>query len=285
MKKLVALLLALAALAASFSALAEENASIVRVSDISLSYVGESGARSMRFEDASLTAALGLSEGAPTLQLMFENGAGQAVDAVAQLVDRDVLLAMGGISATYSVSLDRFASPGNSGADIARGLSKVLSLAISHLDVLLYAVTREGEDGMRSLTMPLPMPQLIAAAEAMLSAGVSDEAGQDSALSELMDRVESLEGEAQLGFRYDPATGLFALAAVQGGAGMRLSGTMSITFEPRTFIDITPEGVEVWDLFNLTEAQQEELQGELGILLPKLLDYAGTGVAEAAPLD
>lgn len=283
MKKLVALLLALATLAASVFAMAEENASIVRVSDVSLSYVGQSGARSVRFEDASIVAALGFSEGAPTLQLMFDNGMGQAVDAVAQLADKDLLLSMGGISATYSVSMDHFATPGNSGEDIAKGLSQSLSLAISHLDVLLYAVTREGVDGMRSLTVPLPMPQLIAAADAMLEGAASDEEGQSAALNELMERVESLQGEAQLGFRYDPATGLFDLAAIQDGAGMRLSGTMTITFEPMTFIDITPEGVEVWDLLNLTEEQQEELQGEIRILFPKLLDFVGTGAAETQP--
>ena len=283
MKKIVALLLVLLMLAASLTTLAEGNASIVRMSDISLSYVSGNRARSARFGNASLTLALGLSEGAPTLQMMFENDFGQAVDAVVQLVGEDVLFSMGGISATFALDLDHFSTPGNSGEDIAKGLSAALSVAGSHLDVVLYALTRDEGNGMRSVTAPLPMPQLIRAAEAILAVGDGED-NQDATLEELRGKVTSLEGEAMMGFRYNPDNGQFELSAVQNGTGMRLSGTMAMTFEPMTFIDITPEYGEVWDLMNMTPQQQETLRGELQILFPKLLDYAnGTGMDGIMP--
>ena len=57
-----------------------------------------------------------------------------------------------------------------------------------------------------------------------------------------------------------------------------------MSFEPMTFIDITPEYGEVWDLMNMTPEQQETLRGELQILFPKLLAYAdGTGMGGIMP--
>lgn len=283
MKKIVALLLAMLVLAGSLTALAEGNASIVRISDMALSYVSGDRARSARFGNASLTLALGMSENAPTLQMMFESDYGQAVDAVVQLVEENVLFSMGGLSATFALDLDHFSTPDNSGEDMAKGLSAALSVAGSHLDVVLYALTRDEGNGMRSVSAPLPMPQLIRAAEAILAAGAGEDE-QDTALDELRDRVASLEGEAMMGFRYNLDNGQFELSAVQNGTGMRLSGTMAMSFEPMTFIDTTPEYGEVWDLMNMTPEQQETLRGELQILFPKLLAYAdGTGMGGIMP--
>ena len=275
MKKVFALLLALALAIAALPALAEENASIVRVSDITLSYVSASGSRSAHFENATLLVALGTSEGAPTLQLMFDSGEGQAVDAVMQIVEDRVLFTMGGLSATYAVSLDRFATGLNTGADVAKGISQALALAGAHMDVVLYAITREGEDGMRALEAPVPMPKLMQVLQAMLSLADGVEAAEDAGLGDLQARIEGLEGEAQLDFHYNPEIGVFDLSAVQNGTGMRLSGAFTMTFEPMTFLDITTDDIEICDLMNLTDTQRDNLKGELGMLFPKFMDFAG----------
>ena len=81
MKRIVALLLALT-LALGLSCLAEADASVVRLGDLTLSYADESGVRSVRFEGASLTLAIGEPEGMPTVQASFDNGNGQMVDGV-----------------------------------------------------------------------------------------------------------------------------------------------------------------------------------------------------------
>ena len=115
MKKFLAALMAIALALSMLAALAEENASIIRMSNMKLSYVSESGTGSADFHNATLLIALGNPEGAPTLQMMFDSGEGQAVDAVMQIVGNQVLFSMGGLSATYAVSLDRFAVGLNTG--------------------------------------------------------------------------------------------------------------------------------------------------------------------------
>ena len=277
MKKAVALALVLAALL-GFSALAETDASIVRMSDLSLAYVDADGVRSVDFDGAVLTMALGEPNGMATVQVNFDNGNGQVVDAVAQIAGRELLLAMGGISGTYAVDLQAFAGEGNSGDDLANGLKHTLSLAGSHLDVVLYAITREGENGMRSVTAPLPMPQLISAAEALLSVREDAQDSQTMDMNELYGAVESMGEDAMLGFRYNPTTGAFELAAVQNGKGMRLSGTMSLSTEDMTFIDISQDEDRL-DALNLTPEQMEDLRSEMDMVLVKYADFmTGAGL-------
>ena len=271
MKRMVALALILAALL-SMAALAETDASIIRMSDLSLAYVDGNGSRSVRFDGAVLTVALGEPGGIPTVQANFDNGNGQVVDAVLQLVDQQILLSMGGISSTYAVDLQAFAGEGNNPQELADGLRHTLSLAGAHLDVVLYAITREGENGVRSVQAPLPMPQLIGMAEALLAVRTDAQDGQDAQMNDVYARVEAMGEEAMLGFRYNPATGAFDLAAVQDGKGMCLSGTLQLSAEPVTFIDISADE-ERLDALNLTPEQMEDLRNELDMVMLKGSDF------------
>ena len=277
MRRLVVLLLSLALLL-GISALAEPaspaetEASILRLTDLSLAYVDESGMRSVRFEGSSLTAAIGISQGAPTLQVNFANDNGQMVDGVVQLAGREVLLSMGGISGTYAIDLQNFTGEDDNADDTVRGLTQVLQLAGSHLDVVLYAMTRDDGSGVRSLEVPLPMPQLISSAESLLSVTRGMEATQDVDLDELYQQVEALDDEAVLHFSYSPETGAFELSAIQNGRGMRLSGTMQLTNETMTFINITDDE-EKLDALHLTPRQLEDLRSELDMVLVKYGDF------------
>ena len=277
MNKLAALVLALALLlgVAALSEpvpVAETEASILRLTELTMAYVDENGMRSVRFEGSSLTAAIGVSQGAPTLQVNFANDNGQMVDGVVQLADREVLLSMGGISGTYAIDLQTFTGEDGSADDTVRSLTQVLQLAGSHLDVVLYAMTRDDGNGMRSVEVPLPMPQLISTAESLLSVTEGMEATQDVDLDELYQQVEALNDEAVLRFNYSPETGAFELSAIQNGRGMRLSGTMQLTNEMMTFINITDDE-EKLDALNLTPMQLEDLRSELDMVLVKYGDF------------
>ena len=149
MKRIVALALVCLALL-GLCARAESNAGIVYLSDLELGALEAGRVRSVRFDGATLRVALGESKGGSTVQVTFDNGEGQVVDGVAQLAGQQILLSMGGLSGTYIVDLDTFATEGNPAGDIAKGLNGALSLAGSHLDVLLYAITSEQSDGIPS---------------------------------------------------------------------------------------------------------------------------------------
>ena len=278
MKKLVAVAMALLLGLFAQTALAEaeepfqSQASIVRLSDLALAFVDETGSRSVRFDGSSLTAAIGNPGGAPTLQLNFDNGNGQMVDGVVQLADQQVLLSMGGISGTYAVDLQALAGEENNADDAVRSLTKVLSLAGSHLDVVLYAVTLPEEDGMRAVEVPLPMPTLITTAESLLSVTQGLEATQDVDMDGLHDQMEAMNDEAVMKFRYSPETGAFELSAVQSGKAMCLSGTMELTSETMTFINIIDDEQRL-DALHLTPLQLEELRGELDMVLVKYANF------------
>lgn len=282
MKKLIALALVLAALL-GLAAHAESKASIVRMSDLALSYVGSKGTRSVRFDDAYLTLAMGDSQGAPTVQLSFENSNGQAVDGVAQIAGHNILLSVGGISGVYVMDLGRFVAEGSTVDELAGGLSKTLSLAGAHLDVVLYAITAPEADGSRSVQVPLPMPQLIGAAEAILDSAGNVQGSEDMNLEALSQRMDTMNGEAMLEFSYNPQTGAFELEAIQDGRGMRLSGTMEMRFEPMTFIDVNAEEERI-DVMNITPEQLDRFKGELGMVMAKFSDFAeGTGLDGIMP--
>lgn len=276
MKKLAVLALVIAALL-GMTCLAETDAAVVRLDDLALAYADAGGVRSVRFEGAGIMLAVGEPDGDMTLQASVHNGNGQMMDALLKIVGQEVLLSMGGLSATYAVDLQAFAGEGNSAEDTARGLTRALQLAGSHLDVVLYAATRDDGNGMRSVEVPLPMPQLISMAEALLSA--AEDPNQDDEMDSLYSQVDALNGEARLGFRYSPENGAFELAAMQGGRGMRLSGTMHMANEQMTFISIADEE-ERLDALHLDDEQKARLREELGILLSKF-----TGFADASGLN
>ena len=97
---------------------------------------------------------------------------------------------------------------------------------------------------------------------------------RDMDLNGLRERVENIGDDAMLSLRYDPSTGAIELSAIHDGRGMRLSGVMTLTFEPMTFIDVTAEE-EKYDLMNLSPQTLEQLQDELGMIFTKFTDYAG----------
>lgn len=282
MKKLFALMLALMLLA-GLAAQAETNATVVRLSNLSLAAVNGGSARSVKFNKAALQFAVGVPNGITTLQSNFDNGNGQVVDAVLQVVDREIRFSMGGLTGVFIIDLNAFATEGNSGDAIARGLNEALTLAGTHLDMVLYAITQDDGKGMRSVEVPLPATQLIVAAEGLLSVAEGMDAAEDIDLDGLHDSVQSIGDGAVLSFRYNPSSGAFELSAVQNGRGMRMSGTMTIGVEPMTFFEVS-DAEERYDVLNLSPETLAQIQGEMNMILKKLVNYAGgTGLDKLIP--
>lgn len=282
MKKMLALVLALAALT-GLLARAETNASVIRLTDLAVAYVDGGNARSVRFNGANMKLVMGASDGLTTAQLTFENGAGQVVDAILQLSGHEILFTMGGLTGVYVLDLDDVAGEGTTGEAIARGINDALALAGSHLDMVLYAVTRDDGSGMRVLEVPLPASQLIAAVEKLLLITEGMQAAEDIDLEGLRDSVERTGDDAVLTLRYNPSTGAIELSAAQNGRGMRLRGRMTLDVEPMSFIEFSPDE-ERYDVMNLTPEMIAQIQGELGIIFNKFMNFAdGTGLDSIMP--
>lgn len=279
MKKIVAVALALALLA-SVAACAESAAGALSLSKLSISGVSNGRVRSVKLKNMSISMLLGSVEGIPTLEVNFDNGKGQQMDAIMQIVDTRLLVSVGGVSGTYYVDLTSVASDPAKGETVAKTVGSALALAGPHLDVLLYALTTEDADGVRTLEIPLPDDIYIAVADSVLSIVEGMETAEEIAGGELAHQAEELQGGAVLRLRYKPATGEIEIAAMQGGRGIQLSAQMEMSIEDAVFVNISEDEMQ-YDLMNIDDAQMAELRGELAIIALKFGKFAlGLGLSK-----
>lgn len=280
MKKLIALVVALVLLAATAVACAESTAGTMSLTNLAVSAVTGERGRAVKLRGMSLWMALGSAEGVPTLQVSFDNGKGQVVDGVLQIVDTRLLMSVGGVSGTYYIDLCELAGDESRGELIAKGIGSALQLAGPHLDVLLYALTTENAKGVRTLEIDLPGDMYAAVAENALSIVEGLESAEDAEVDELMKQVKNMEGGATLALRYRPDKGTVELAALQDGRGIQLSANMALSLEEAIFVNISADELQ-YDLMHIDEAQLNELRGELDIIAHKFGQFSlGTGLGK-----
>lgn len=279
MKKTVAVALLLMLLLTSAAACAE-SAGALSLSKLSISSVSDRRSSTVKLRKMSLSMLLGSVEGIPTLEINFDNGKGQQVDAIMQIVGTRLLVSIGGVSGTYYVDLTSIASEPGKGEMVAKAIGSTLALAGPHLDVLLYALTTEDSKGVRTLEIPLPDDMYIAVADSVLSIVEGLEAAEDIAGDDLAHEVEELEGGAVLRLRYKPNKDKIEISALQGDRGIQLSAKMEMAIEDAVFVNISQDEMQ-YDLMNLTEAQMDELRGELDIIAMKFGKFAlGSGLSK-----
>jgi hypothetical protein len=83
MKRVTALLLALAMLLAGASALAQSYGSRLELTKIRISLLGSTNTNVARLHGVGLTVTVGSAEGVPTLQISLHYGDNQQLDSVA----------------------------------------------------------------------------------------------------------------------------------------------------------------------------------------------------------
>ena len=279
MKKIVAVALVLMLLLASAAACAE-SAGALSLSKLSISSVSGGRTSTVKLRKMSLSMLLGSVDNIPTLEVNFDNGKGQQVDAIMQIVGTRLLVSVGGVSGTYYVDLTSIASEPGQGEMVAKAVGSALALAGPHLDVLLYALTTEDAKGVRTLEIPLPDDMYIAIADSVLSIVEGLETAEEIAGGELAHQVDELQGGAALRLSYKPSTGEIEIAALQNGRGLQLSAHMDMTIEDAVFVNISEDEMQ-YDLMNIDEAQMEELRGELDIIALKFGKFAlGSGLSK-----
>lgn len=281
MKKIVAVALALALLLASVAACAESTAGALSLRRMTVSSFSNGDTRSVKLNKMTMSMLLGSVEGIPTLQVTFDDGKGQQVDGVLQIVDTRLLVSLGGVSGTYYIDLSAIASEPGQGEMVAKAIGSALTLAGPHLDLLLYALTTENAKGVRTLEIPLPDDMYVAVADSVLSIVEGLEAAEEIAGDEPEQQTEALKGGTVLRLRYKPDTGRIRIAAMQGDRGVQLSARMKLSVvEDAVFINISEDEMQ-YDLMNLDEAQMEELRGELDIIALKFDKFAlGSGISK-----
>lgn len=274
MRKIIALTLALFFLIGAVAVCEESLASTLQLTDLNIGIVENGRARGVRLKNMSLNVTLGSTEGVPTMQASFDNGKGQQVDGVMQIVDSRVLLSVGGIAGVFYVDLESIGGEDGAGAQVAMGYGKALMLAGPHLDVLLMALPTTDASGMHTLEIAMPNQIYTAIAEAMLSVAQGMDSAEETDMSGLLERVDSSQKDAVLSIRYKQSTGEFEIAALQGKSGVRLTATMTMSVEPTPLVNISALE-DQYDLMHLSADTMQELRDELEIIAIKFGYFAG----------
>lgn len=286
MKRIIALALALLWLAAA-AAVCEETpaepaqalASTMELTDLTISIVQNGRAKSVRLKNMTLHLTLGSTEGIPTMQVTFDNGKGQEVEAVVQIIDSRLLMSVGGIAGVFTVDLEAIGGDRGEGAQVAMGYGKALMLAGPHLDVLLMALPTTDASGMRTLEIAMPNRIYTRVAEAVLAVAEGMESAEETDVDGMRERVDSSGKDPLLSIRYDPSDGDIEIAALQGKSGVQIAARMALTVEPSHMVNISAME-DQYDLLNLDDDTLTQMRIELGMIALKFGFFAkGTGLS------
>ena len=276
MKKIIALALALLLLitAVGVCEQADSMASTLELTNLTIATVQNGREKSVRLRDMTLTVILGATEGVPTMQVNFDNGKGQQVDGVLQIVDSTLLLSVGGIAGCYSVDLEAIGGEHGEGARLAMGYGKTLLLAGPYLNVMLMALPTVDSTGMHTLELSLPNTIYTRIAEAMLSVAEGIDSADEAGVSSLIEKVDSSSKDAKLIVRYKQSTGDIEIAAMQGKNGAQIAATMNLTIQPTPMVNISALE-DRYNLLDLDEDTLQQIRGELEIIALKFGLFAG----------
>ena len=276
MKKIVALALALLLLfaAAGVCEQADSMASTLELTNLTIATVQNGREKSVRLRDMTLTLILGSTEGVPTMQVNFDNGKGQQVDGVLQIVDSTLLMSVGGIAGAFSVDLESIGGEQGDGARLAMGYGKTLLLAGPYLNVMLLALPTVDSTGMHTLELSLPNAIYTRIAEAMLSVAEGIDSADEASVSNLIDKLDDSSKDAKLIIRYKQSNGYIEIAAMQGKSGAEITATMNLTIQPTPMVNISAID-DRYNLLDLDAETLEQLRGELEIIAVKFGLFAG----------
>lgn len=291
MKKIIALALALLWLLAAVAVCEEapeaeafddpgaSMASTLELTNMTISVIQNGRAKGVRLKNMTLRLSIGSAEGVPTMQVNFDNGKGQQVDVVMQIVESRLLMSVGGIAGTYYVDLESIGGEEGVGAQVAMGYGKAMMLAGPHLDVLLMALPTTDASGMHTLEISMPNRIYTAVAEAMLAVAEGMDSTEETDVEGLRARVDSSNRDAVLSIRYRQSTGDFEIAAMQGKSGAQIAATMTMKVEPTVLVNISAME-DQYNLMDLDSDTLELMRSELEMIALKFGKFAGgTGLS------
>ena len=278
MKRIVALVLVLTMAFAMLSACAEENAGTLNFSGLSVSHAVNGKTRSVKLGKISLFVAVGSSGSLPTLQATLDNGKGQVVDAVVQIVGTEVWASMGGISGIYGIDLTDYADNEAGATLLAQLIGGTLNLAGMHLDAVLRTLTTEDSKGIRTMEVGIPSQLLSQVTRGLLTLADGMDATESLDMQALYERVDAMQEGAVLGFKYDESRKTFTLYASQGDENVQLSGKLELDNVPMTFVDVSLEE-EKFYVKDMDARTLEQLRGEMNLIAIKFAHFAdGSGL-------
>jgi len=268
MKKVTALLLALAMLLAGASALAQSYGSRMELTKIRISLLGSTNTNVARLHDVGLSVTVGSAEGVPTLQASLTYGDGQQLDAIAQIVDNRLVACLGGVNGTFYADLDAIFGEGQ-GTMVSNAIGVALLMGGSKPKMMLQMVLPVNSKGVFSKHFKIPVDQYRAFIEPLVATLENTDTLREEDVQSLHDAIPQGDEEVELRVRYNPNSDSLRIRILQNGKGVYIRGTMHLNTEEMEMINISADEVQ-YNLLDLDEAVVEEMRDELDYMGFKL---------------
>ena len=268
MKKFVALLLALAMLLGGASALAQSYGSRFDLSSIRISLLGSRNENVARLHGVTLTVVVGSTDGIPTMQLTLRYGDSQQTDAIAQIVDNQLVASVGGINGTFYADLDAIFGPGQ-GYLMTKGLSLGLLMVGSKPRSMLQLVLPIDDEGVYKKHFAIPVDQYRGFIEPLIRTLENTDTLREEDEQTLREAIPQGSGDMDLSVRYNPNSDSLRIKITQDGKGVYLRGTLLMSTEPMDMDNISKDEVK-YNLLDLDEDVAAEMRDELAYMGFKL---------------
>lgn len=268
MKRVTALLLALAMLLAGASALAQSYGSRLELTKIRISLLGSKNENVARLHGVGLAVTVGSAEGVPTMQASLTYGEGQQLDAIAQIVDNKLVACLGGVNGTFYADLDAIFGEGQ-GKVVSKAIGVALLMAGSKPKMMLQMVLPVNSEGVFKRHFKIPADQYRAFIEPLVQALEDTDTLREEDEQYLRDAIPQGDGEVELSVRYNPNSDSLRIKIQQDGKGVYIRGTMLLSTEEMEMINISTDEVQ-YNLLDLDEAVVQEMRDELDYMGFKL---------------
>ena len=261
MKRIAAMLLVMIMLLTCAGSLAESYGSRLELTKIRASLLGSSNTNVARLHGMALTVTVGSAEGVPTLQISLHYGDNQQLDSIAQIVDNQLLVCLGGVNGTFYVDLDEIFGEGQ-GNLVSSAIGSGLLMFGSNPKMMLQLVLPISDKGVFRKTFMIPAEQYRAIIEPLVETIINTETLREEDEQAMQEVLPKGDGDVSLSVRYNPNSDSLRIKITQNEKGIYLRGTMMLTTEPMEMINISTDEVK-YDLLNLDESVVEEMRGEL----------------------
>ena len=261
MKRTTALLMALVMLLTGALATAESYGSQLELTKIRVSLLGSENKNVARLHGIGLVVTIGSAENVPTLQASLQYGDNQQLDAIAQIVDNQLVACLGGVNGTFYADLDALFGEGR-GNIVSSAIGGALLMFGSKPKMMLQMVLPISKKGVFRKTIMIPADKYRAYIEPLVLALENTETLRQEDEQALRDVLPKGDDAVKVSIRYNPNSDTLRIRLTQDGKGIYIRGTMKLTSEPMEMVNISEDEVQ-YDLLNLDEAVVEEMKGEL----------------------
>ena len=269
MKRVLALIMALAMLLGPSSALADSSGTEMIVDKLRFWRVeGKDKTEEAKLHDTNLIVSMGGTEGIPTLQVTLDYGDGQQMDSVVQLVDTRLYLCLGGVSGTYYVDLDKVL-----GEAEAKLFSTAFGTAMMMLgtnpELVLHMLIPPNEAGKRIKIYKIPASQYRPALKKVIKVLKASGAVPKATLKALNAFRKLNKKYFKIKLEYRSAIDRYLIKVTRDGVGYQMRFRLAMTTGEMGFINISADELQ-YDLTDLSDEVKAELTAELEYLAFKM---------------